>query len=381
MKTHPRPRAWPSVVVGTLMVLAAVVLWLLRVPAEASRAPIVMTRPLFDTTVTIKAYGRDRQRVRRAVERAFAEVARLDRLFNYYSPKSEVSRLNRLAATRPVPVSSDTARLLALSERGRAASNGAYDIRVGPLVDAWSFGRKERIPSSAQLARLHKLVSGPIERDRSGQGLIFRRQRMKIDLGSSGKGYAMDRAARILKENGVTAGLVTCGSSTTVFGRKPGGGLWRVAVEAPRPGKAENLGVLELTDADISTSGDYQQFFIRGGVRYHHVLDARTGRPARGLISVTVVMRRPPSVSDSGPGLSGNDTSSAGGEALPEHGAFADMMSTALMAAGPLPAQKLLAKDPRLQAVLVSEDGRVYVSPGLRSRLRRAVHRIVITGP
>jgi FAD:protein FMN transferase len=280
-------------------------------PARFSPAQLVLVCALLTTTVrgaeelaryeesrvsmactyTVVAYGRDAASLPRAVSAALDEVDRIDRLMSHYKADSPLSRLNREAARAPVRVEPELYDFIKECVRYSRESGGAFDVTVGPLMRAWGFFRGEgRMPSAAELAAARGLVGYRhlILNDRDGT-VQFRRPGVELDLGGIAKGYAVDRAVEVLKRHGVTAALVSAGGSTLYgLGAPPGKAGWDVSIQDPAHSNKAALTVC-LKDRALSVSGSAEKFFEVGGVRYSHIMDPRTGRPVRGVLSVAVL--------------------------------------------------------------------------------------------
>ena len=246
------------------------------------------------TTFTIVAYGVDRARLESATDEAFEEVRRLDSLLSNYKKDSEWSRVNREAASRPVPVSEELFRLLAACIDYSRRSGGAFDITVAPLVKTWGFYKGYgRLPHRAEirdaLARVgyEGLILDPVSRT-----VRFAKPGMEIDPGGIGKGYAVDRVVAILKAAGVESALISAGgSSIYALGGPPDQPGWKVKIRHPKsPGRTIEETILR--NESMSTSGSYEKFFVAGGKRYTHIFDPRTGYPATAAVSVSVIAPR-----------------------------------------------------------------------------------------
>lgn len=314
-----------------------------------SREPYQRTMFVLEDYVTITAYGKDQARVEGAVDEAFRELQRLEGVFDRYDPQSELSRLNGRAAQEEVPVSEDLWNIIATGVEIYRESEGAFDITVGPLVDLWDVlgrgAREEPPPSEAEVAAALELVgSDKLELDEAARTVRFLQPGMIIDVGGLAKGYALDRAAEILRSRGVRSGYISMISTDLTLGEKPGssgGPLWRIGILDPRG--EDYLATLLLPGGTyVSTSGDYQRFFEYQGVRYHHILDPRTGYPARGAVSVTVV--------------GGDD------------GAHSDALSTAVFVMG-YPRGMEWVESQGLECLLVDASGEVHFTEGMRALL------------
>jgi thiamine biosynthesis lipoprotein len=247
------------------------------------------------TTFSVVTYGQDRFKMQAAVELAFDEVRRLDELLSNYRPKSEWSEVNRSASDRPVQVSKELFDLLAACVRYSEASEGAFDITVGPLMKVWGFYKGSgRLPHRAEIrGALTRVGYRNIELDPKMQTVKFRRAGVELDPGGIGKGYAVDRMVGILRDQGIQSALITAGSSSIyamgVPQTEPRG--WRIEIRHPKDAE-KTVQEVFLKDESMSTSGNYEKFFRVRNKLYSHVMDPRTGYPAQGMLSVSVIAAR-----------------------------------------------------------------------------------------
>jgi thiamine biosynthesis lipoprotein len=242
-------------------------------------------------TYSIVAYGETAAALPGAVEAALDEVDRIDRLMSHYKTESALSRLNREAARGPVRVDAELFDFIAESLRYSRESDGAFDITVGPLMKAWGFFRGEgRVPPDAELAVVRERVGyRHVVLDQARRTIAFDTDGVELDLGGIAKGYAVDRAAAVLKAASVPAALVSAGGSTTLgIGAPPGLRGWSVDVQDPIDARKVALTV-NLRDRALSISGSYGKSFEEGGVTYSHIMDPRTARPVQGMLSVAVL--------------------------------------------------------------------------------------------
>jgi thiamine biosynthesis lipoprotein len=203
---------------------------------------------------------------------------------------SEVSFINSEAAKTSVEVSRELFDLLTLCKRLYEETDGAFDITSGPLSRCWGFLRRHgRLPSRDEIDQAMLLVgSDKLLLDDTARSVRFARQGMEINLGSIGKGYALDSAADLVSTKVSTALLNAGSSSMRAIGRGEHGNGWLVGLRNPRS-KLRRLGVLRLRDCALSTSGSEEQFFEHQGRRYSHIVDPRSGWPVSGVTSVSVV--------------------------------------------------------------------------------------------
>lgn len=246
------------------------------------------------TTYTVALYGKDRFSLESATDEAFEEAKRLDELLSNYRPESEWSRVNREAYRGPVTISDELFQLLERCVEYSRVSEGTFDITVGPLMKIWGFYKGSgRIPHRAEIHTAQARMGWQhIRLDAAKRTVQFARP-LELDPGGIGKGYAVDRMAAILKARGVKSGIITAGrSSIYAIGAPPSEPRgWRITIPHP---KDERKTVQEyfLKNESMSTSGTTEKFFVAGGTTYSHIMDPRTGMPARGMLSVSVIAPR-----------------------------------------------------------------------------------------
>ena len=274
--------------VKTRIWTAALVLGLLlSLPAGCQVEDVEEESRIFamDTVMTLTYYGQDRESGREALEEGVAAVYELEDLLSATAPDSEISALNEAGQAHLSP---DTAQLLSAALALCALTGGALDITAYPAVEAWGFTTGEyRVPNQAELEELGDHIDYTrVSLDQESASLP---DGMKLDLGAVAKGYTADRLAKLAQERDITSALLDLGQSTILaLGAKPDGSPWRIGIQDPQ-GEGY-LGVLELEGQAMGTSGGYQRYFERDGVRYWHIIDPATAAPARsGLLSVTVV--------------------------------------------------------------------------------------------
>ena len=221
-------------------------------------------------------------------------LASLDAKMSTYDSTSEVSRFNAFPSSDWFQVSPETATVFRRAREVSEVTSGAFDVTVGPLVDAWGFGPagpQPTPPSDADIARLLMLVGfTQIEIDETIPAIRKTHIGVESDLSAVAKGYAVDRVADLLDTGGHDAYLIEIGGEIRTRGRRSGGQPWRVGIEQPVDGPSSLQRVIELGDASLATSGDYRNYIERDGVRLSHTIDPRTGRPVtHALASVSVI--------------------------------------------------------------------------------------------
>lgn len=246
---------------------------------------------VFGTRVEVAVFGDSESQARAALGAVLREFDRLHRAYHAWEP-SELTALNQaLAAGRPATVSPELAAILRDAQALAAAGDGLFDPALGRLVALWGFHTDTfvpRLPEPQALAALIQAKPSMADLTLDGNTVSSRNPAVEIDLGGYAKGYALDRAVAILREQGVGNALVNIGGNVMALGSK-GGQPWRVGIQHPRAPQA--LAALPLYDGEaIGTSGDYQRYFELDGVRYAHLIDPRNGRPATGTQAVTVLV-------------------------------------------------------------------------------------------
>ena len=229
--------------------------------------------------------GRDVAAARAALD----EADRVERLLTVFRESSEVSRINREASGGAAAVDAEVYALLSRCRHLHAATGGAFDITSTPLSRCWGFlKRKGQVPPDADIETARALVGmGRVDFDDEALSIRFARAGMQLNLNAVGKGYALDRMARVLRKDGVRHALLSAGGSSVVaVGGRRGG--WPIDIRSPLVSRSP-IARLRLHDGAMGTSGPGEQFVIAGGTRYGHVIDPRTGRPARGVLSASVV--------------------------------------------------------------------------------------------
>lgn len=226
----------------------------------------------------------------RAASAALDEVARLEQQLSIFRPDSEISQLNQTAATQTVSVEPALFDLLNLCQELSRATAGAFDVTSGPLSHCWGFVRRQRrIPTTAEIEQARATVgSEKLLLDVAARTLRFAQPGVEINLGSIGKGYALDRVAEQLRGEVRTALLSAGSSSMRAVGSGERGNGWTVGIRDPRQ-LERRMAVLRLREAALATSGSEEQFFEYEGRRYGHLIDPRTGWPAEAVVGVTVV--------------------------------------------------------------------------------------------
>jgi thiamine biosynthesis lipoprotein len=224
--------------------------------------------------------------------KAVDRVKEIEQHMSAFLPDSDISKINLSSGKGSVKVHKDTMSLLQRGTYFSKLSDGAFDMTVRPLIELWGIGKKKNyIPACQEIRDTLKLVNyKDLVVDEKQNLAAMKYAGQSVDLGGIAKGYAADEVKRILEENNITSAVINLGGNVVTMGNRPDKGLWQIGLQNPLAKTGQYLGKLSVSGKTIVTSGSNERFFIKDGIRYHHILDARTGYPAKSsLLSVTVV--------------------------------------------------------------------------------------------
>lgn len=265
-----------------------------------------------------------------ALKKAAAKVNELEDRLSVFKEGSDISRVNRSAGIRPQKVCRETFELLLRAKNFSALSGGAFDITTRPLSNLWNFGKKDcQTAEQKEVKKAMRLVNyRDLILDESNLTAFLHRTEQSVDLGGIAKGYAADEVKRILRECGIKSALINLGGNIVTLGTRPDGEDWHIGIQNPLAERGQFIGTIPVREGTVVTSGSNERFYMKNGIRYHHILDPRTGCPVQnGLLSVTV---------------------------LCENSADADALTTALFVLGPEKSDPLL-RATGAQAAFITE--------------------------
>ena len=319
-----------------LLTATAAAAFFYRADLFAKKGGIIKrTRFMMDTLCTIQVPGADGEaKAEAAINLAFDRMAEVDAKFNCTNPESPLYKFNhsRTPITDP-EITGLVGRALAFSRE----TDGAFDITVQPLVDLWGFfttsASSRTVPSPQSVRRVLAFTGWRRIIIKNG-AVSAADKNVRIDLGGIAKGYSIGEAVKVLKAAGVKSALILAGGQVQVFGSAAPGLPWKVGVRNPRR-EGYIAGLSFDSETGISTTGDYERYFEADGVRYHHILDPKTGYPARGIMSLSVIATDP---------------------------VQADALSTALFVMGQERALEFVKQRPGLEVIIVNAEGGVVTS-------------------
>jgi thiamine biosynthesis lipoprotein len=302
------------------------------------------SRVSMGSEVHLTAWTADERGALDAFEAAFDEFDRLDELMSVWKEGSEVERLNRAAGEMPVAIGPEMREVLSMARLASEWTEGKFDVTFGVLSGLWKFDHDldGNIPPHADVqARVPLIDYQQLVVDESKGTAFLKRKGMRVHLGGIGKGYAVDRAAAILRGRGFTDFMIQSGGDLYVAGKR-GERPWRAGIQDPRGPKGSSFAAMDLSDAAFTTSGDYERFFMKDGRRYHHIIDPDTGEPSPGARSVTIVAKT---------------------------ASLADALDTGIFILGPEKGMALIERLNGVEGVIVTSSNNVLVSSGLARRL------------
>lgn len=298
---------------------------------------------LMDTIITISVVSDSEDNAERAIDTALSEIKRLEALFDFFAPNSEVSRVNKNAGISKVEVSPDMLSVLDKAFLVSGKTDGAFDVTIGSVTELYDFYKgvkpeKAKIQKNLSLVNYRELV---IEREKST--VFLKKTGMRIDLGGISKGYAADKTVDVLKKAGIRSGFVAVAGDIRTFGVKPDGKPWKIGIRNPRAkGKDDIVATVKLKDMAISTSGDYERYFLLKGQRYHHLLSPFTGYPVHKCQSVSIIA---------------------------DDGVLADAFSTGVFILGPEKGIKLI-EQMGFDGIIIDKDGNMHVTSNIRKKYK-----------
>ncbi len=316
--------------------------WLLMtalLSTPSSAAWVSRQAAIMGTRIGVEVWHEDQAEAEQAIDEVLAEFRRLDQALSPYIETSELYSVNRDAAQHPVVISQEFLHLLQTSLEYSELTGGAFDITFASVGYQYDY-RKGIAPDKEAIAEALPLINYRlINLDAQDSTVAFERPGMRVDLGGIAKGYAVDRGIAILSSRGIENALVSAGGDSRLLGDHRGR-PWHIGIQAPRD-KQGMAAVLPLSETAISTSGDYERYFERDGVRYHHIISPKTGRSAGELRSVTIL----------GPNATRTDA-----------------LSTSVFVLGLKQGLALIDRLEDVEAVIIDNQGEMHISKGMANQ-------------
>lgn len=308
------------------------------------KEPIEKTDFVLGTICTVKVFDDVPSNV---FDKVFERLKEIETKMTINAPNSEVDNVNSQSGIKPVKVSEDVYYVIKTGKEFGDISKGKFDITIGPLVKLWNIGTElARVPSPEEIkAKLPLINYKDIVLDDTNKTVFLKRKGMIIDLGGIAKGYAADEVYRILKENNVEHAIINLGGNVFAMGNNPiEKRNWNIGVQDPFSERGEYIGILNITNKTIVSSGVYERYFIQNGKRYHHILDTKSGYPVdNNLVGTTIVA---------------------------DKSILADALSTTIFAAGIDNGLEIVKNLKGVEAIFITKDHKVYITPGLKDTFK-----------
>ena len=310
-------------------------------PEDTFHSPTVYA---MDTVLDITIQGRSERQAKADADAAVALARKIEDETSQFKPGSDVARINDQAGAGPVKVSDDTLLVVRTALEYSGRMNGAFDVTIAPVVRLWGFyDQKFRVPSDEEVARTPPLVGyGKVIVDEGNGTVMLAEKGMALDLGGIAKGYAVGRMYELLRRRGVEHALINFGGAVGALGTRSDGKDWVIGIKDPRGSGGDLAGELEIKDRFVSSSGDYERYFVKDGMRYFHIFDPATGRNPSGVVSTTVV----------GPDAMLTDT------------------LTKILVMGRAAGLEFMKTLPEYQALMIDSAGKTYTTPNMKSMYR-----------
>lgn len=301
--------------------------------------PLSKTELLMGTVVTVTLYDSNDEGI---LDKVFTKVKELESTLSINENGTLVDKINESAGIEPVKVDYDTYTVIKKGLEYAKLSNGLFDISVGPIVKLWNIGLPEaKVPTQEEIdSRIPLVGYSDVELNDEENTVFLKRQGMMIDLGGVAKGYTADVISDILTEEGVKSAIIDLGGNIFAHGLKVDGSTWRIGIQNPFSDRGDIIGTITVKNKSIVTSGIYERYIEKDGIKYHHILSPKTGYPYENEIAgITII----------------SDKSSDG-----------DALSTSVFAMGVEEGMKFINTQEGIDAIFVTKDNKIYITDGIR---------------
>ncbi|MEH6765454.1 MAG: FAD:protein FMN transferase [Aequorivita antarctica] len=297
------------------------------------------TLKLMGSRFEITVVAKDSTEANSYIDIAVGEITRIEKLISSWDPASQTSEINRNAGIKPVKVDEELYNLIGRSVEISKLTEGAFDISFASMDKIWKFdGSMTEMPSEEAIKQsVVKIGYENIILDPENFTVFLKLEGMKIGFGGIGKGYAADKAKKLLMVKGVSAGIINASGDMNTWGKQADGEFWKVAITNPMD-KNKAFALLPLKDNAVVTSGNYEKYVVFNGVRYTHIIDPRTGYPATGIISATVFAPK---------------------------AEIADALATSIFVMGKDVGIDFINQLPKIECIVIDEKGEVFTSKNI----------------
>ncbi|WP_195265810.1 FAD:protein FMN transferase [Clostridium sp. 1001275B_160808_H3] len=301
--------------------------------------PLTRTELLMGTVVTVTLYDSNDESI---LDNVFKKVKELESTLSINENGTLVDKINESAGIEPVKVDYDTYTVIKKGLEYAKLSNGLFDISVGPIVKLWNIGLPEaKVPTQEEIDSKIPLVGySDVELNEEESTVFLKKHGMMIDLGGVAKGYTADVISDMLTEEGVKSAIIDLGGNIFAHGTKVDGSTWRIGIQNPFSDRGDIIGTITVKNKSIVTSGIYERYIEKDGIKYHHILSPKTGYPYENeIVGITII----------------SDKSSDG-----------DALSTSVFAMGVEEGMKFVNTQEGIDAIFVTKDNQIYITDGIR---------------
>ncbi len=305
--------------------------------------PISRLELFMGTAIKVTLYNGGSEEI---LDKVFNRILEIENLVSINKENTELTNLNENAGIKPVKLSETSYDIIKKGIHYSQISQGGYDVTIGPLVKLWSIGLPEaKVPNNDEIEKTIKNIdySKVIMNDETKE-VFLEESNMMLDLGSIAKGYVADEVASILKEENVDQAIIDLGGNIYALGLKNGDTNWKIGIQNPFDSRGEVVGVLEVSDKSVVTSGIYERFIEKDGVKYHHILNPKTGYPF--------------------------ETSIAGVSIVSDKSIDADALSTLVFTKGVEEGLEFVESLENIDAIFITNDKQVYTTSGLKDNFK-----------
>lgn len=301
--------------------------------------PLTRTELLMGTVVTVTLYDSNDESI---LDNVFKKVKELESTLSINENGTLVDKINESAGIEPVKVDYDTYTVIKKGLEYAKLSNGLFDISVGPIVKLWNIGLPEaKVPTQEEIDSKIPLVGySDVELNEEESTVFLKKHGMMIDLGGVAKGYTADVISDMLTEEGVKSAIIDLGGNIFAHGTKVDGSTWRIGIQNPFSDRGDIIGTITVKNKSIVTSGIYERYIEKDGIKYHHILSPKTGYPYENeIVGITIISNK-----------------SSDGDAL----------STSVFAMGVEEGMKFVNTQEGIDAIFVTKDNQIYITDGIR---------------
>ena len=327
----------------TMIVISILAIGNIGCVKEDINQPISQTEIFMGTPISITLYDGGNQKI---LDKVFEKIVEIEDLVSINKENTEITKLNESAGVEKVKLSNLSYDILKKGIEYSKLSNGSYDITIGPLVILWSIGLEgAKVPSKDEINETIGYIDyNNIEINDSTKEAFLTKEGMEVDLGSIAKGYAADEVVKILKQEGIRSAIIDLGGNIYALGSKNSDNNWKVGIQDPFSDRGKVIGAVEVFDKTVVTSGIYERFIEEDGVRYHHILNPKTGYPY--------------------------ETDIAGVSIIADNSIDADALSTLTFTKGVKEGLKFVENLDNVDAIFITNDKKIYLTENIKDNFK-----------